>query len=222
MTFDLLAVVVPLLLVDVLNPVLLAATIYAVGTTRPYANSLSLLCGHTTAYFIAGIAITLGLDRIMAYLANPTALDFALQVVLGAALVLAGRRSRGGRASESKAPPAALAPGGAFVFGVVINFVGVPFALPYFAVLDQFLKAELPWQPTLALLVAYNLAYVLPFLLVPATLAILGDRSRVTFRRISDWVNRAADWVMPKVLVIIGAVLIADATSYFVRGHGFI
>ena len=61
---NLIIIFIPILLTDVINPVLLAATIYAVGTDRPYANSLALLCGHTAAYLLAGILIALGMNRI--------------------------------------------------------------------------------------------------------------------------------------------------------------
>lgn len=216
--FDLLPIVISLLLVDALNPVLLAATVYAVGTDRPYANSLSLLAAHTVAYFAAGIVIALGIDRIMDYLANPTPIDFVIQLLLGVGMIIAGIRSRDGSTAESKQPPGALTPGSAIAYGVLLTVIGVPFALPYFAVLDQFLKVELSWQWTLLLLGAYNLFYVLPFLLVPAALAVLGDSSRALFQHISEWVDRVAGWILPKALVLLGLALIVDAAVYFGRG----
>jgi hypothetical protein len=42
---------VPILLADVVNPVLFAFMVYAAGTDRPIANSSALLLGHTVAYF---------------------------------------------------------------------------------------------------------------------------------------------------------------------------
>lgn len=215
---DLLPIVIPLLLVDVLNPVLLAATIYAVGTDRPYANSLALLCGHTAAYLLAGILIALGMNRITSYLANPGAVFFAIQIILGAALVVAGGGARSGGASRTRQPPGRLTPMSALLFGVVINFVGVPFALPYFAALDQLLKAELSLLPALIVLLVYNLLYVLPFLFVPIALATLGEGSRALLSRINDRVARAADWIMPKLLFVIGLLLVVDGIGYFWTG----
>lgn len=43
------AVLSPMLLADVVNPVLFAFMVYAVGTERPLGNSISALLGHTTA-----------------------------------------------------------------------------------------------------------------------------------------------------------------------------
>ena len=217
---ELLPIVVPLLLVDMLNPVLLAASIYAVGTSRPYANSYALLVGHTLAYFAAGIVIALGLERITTFLESPGTLVFTLQIVLGIGLIWAGISARGGGATESKRPLSALTPASAFVFGVVINFVGVPFALPYFAALDQLVKADVSVRAGLALLFVYNLIYVLPFLAVPIAAAIFGERGRLILERINAWVGRAADWLMPKVLAIVGLVLVADGLWYFKSGAG--
>ncbi|MFC1680699.1 hypothetical protein ACFL1S_02750 [Pseudomonadota bacterium] len=51
----------PILLADVLNPVLFAFMVYAAGSDRPVLNSSMMLAGHTTACFTAGIVISLGL-----------------------------------------------------------------------------------------------------------------------------------------------------------------
>jgi hypothetical protein len=40
---------IPFLIVDALNPVLFALLVFAVGTSKPFANSLSFLAGHTVA-----------------------------------------------------------------------------------------------------------------------------------------------------------------------------
>ena len=51
------AVGLPILLVDVANPVLLAMVLLALATDRPFLNSIMLILGHTLAYFLAGVAI---------------------------------------------------------------------------------------------------------------------------------------------------------------------
>ena len=61
---DLFAVLVPILLVDVLNPVLFAMLVFAAGSGRPVGNSSAVLAGHTLAYFVAGVAIAHGMEQI--------------------------------------------------------------------------------------------------------------------------------------------------------------
>ena len=54
------AVGIPILLVDVANPVLLVAIAYALTRSRPIAKSYALILGHTLAYFLMGILIVYG------------------------------------------------------------------------------------------------------------------------------------------------------------------
>ena len=78
---DLLPNLLPLLLVDVLNPMLFALMLVAIGTSKPFANSISFLAGHTASYFVSGVLIALGLDRILERLNNPHPVDFVLELV---------------------------------------------------------------------------------------------------------------------------------------------
>ncbi|MDH3906918.1 MAG: hypothetical protein OEV16_14850, partial [Gammaproteobacteria bacterium] len=61
---DLFAVLLPILLVDVVNPVLFAMLVFAAGSNRPVSNSSAILAGHTLAYFVAGVAIAHGMEQI--------------------------------------------------------------------------------------------------------------------------------------------------------------
>lgn len=69
--FELLPVLFPILLVDMLNPVLFAVMVFAAGSNRPVTNSAAILIGHTLAYFVAGILVSLGIEQATERLANP-------------------------------------------------------------------------------------------------------------------------------------------------------
>lgn len=215
---DLLPTLLPILLVDVLNPVLFAVMILAVGTDRPVANSASVLAGHTAAYFGAGIVIALGLEPIIERLANPRPVDFAIEAVLGALCLWAALKSRGGGASEDKQPAGEITPVSAFTFGAIVNFVGIPFALPYFAAIGQILKAELPVASSTGLLGVYNIAYALPFAAVPVLVAIMGDGCRPLLEKINNVLVSLADRLMPLLMLLLGLAMLADAISFFARG----
>jgi hypothetical protein len=53
MMLELLPALVPILLVDILKPVLFAMLVFAAGSNRPISNSTAMLVGHTLAYFVA-------------------------------------------------------------------------------------------------------------------------------------------------------------------------
>ena len=215
---ELLPKLVPLLLVDVLNPVLFALLVIAVSTNKPTANCLALIAGHTTAYFASGVVIALGLTQISARLQNPQPFDFVIQLVIGALLLWAALASRNGNASKEREPAGELSPMYAFTYGAFVNFIGVPFALPYFAAVDQILRADLSVGSSLWVLAYYNLAYAAPFLLVPAFVAITGDSSKPVLEKINDVIIRVVDKIMPALLLLLGIALTADAIRFLASG----
>jgi cytochrome c biogenesis protein CcdA len=217
---DLLPVLLPILLVDVLNPVLFAMMVFAAGSTRPVMNSSALLLGHTLAYFLAGVAIAHGIDRVTGRLANPQQVDFILSGIVGAGLLWFALSTKRNGAPAADEPEWELTPAKCFGFGAVVNFIGIPFALPYFAVVDQILKADLSSAGSLMVLGLYNLGYALPFLVVPAAVAIAGERAKPALEKINGFLARASDIVMPWMLGLLGLALVADSVAYFYRGEG--
>jgi len=216
---ELLSTLLPILIVDALNPVLFALMIIAIGSNKPIANSTALLFGHTFAYTVSGIVIALGLERITARLETPQTIDFVIQLILGLLLVWAAVESRGGDASKAKEPERALTPVYCFGYGAVINFIGIPFALPYFAAVDQILNANLTTESSLIALAFYNIGYALPFLLVPLSFGLLGEQSKPFLQKINDLLIAVFDKLMPYLLLALGLFLVADATMLLVTGE---
>jgi hypothetical protein len=186
-----------ILLTDVVNPVLFAFMVYAVGTARPLLNSISLLLGHTAAYFLAGTLLAIWLERLTARLANPEPYDFGTSLIIGVVLLWFALRSR---EDTGKRPD-------------------IPFALPYFAALNEIMQADLSAAQGYGALVAYNLAYALPFSIVPMLHVAMGEGSRDVLQRLNEKIDRLSGVLMPFLLAALGAALVANATSYFVRGE---
>ena len=218
---------IPILVADVLNPVLLAFLIYVAGGRHGVRDSCAGLLGHTVAYFCAGLILLWGFERIALLIAQPAAIDFVLSTLVGLFLLWAAYRTaqavgsadadRAGKEAEQPPGPARV-----FATGAVINFIGLPFAIPYLAAVDQILKADLDIAGSVAVLAVYNLAYAAPFALVPLLTALLGERSRAVLQSINGWVERGSAVVMPLLLAAIGLLLVADGISFFVRGQALI
>ena len=218
---ELWTVLTPILLADVVNPVLFAFMVYAVGTDRPLSNSVSALLGHTASYLGFGIVLAFAFDFIMAGLANPKPVDFVISLVVGVLLLWVGWQSRVSSKQEKKEPQVEqLTPIKAFGIGAIINVIGLPFALPYFAALDQILKADLTITGSVMVIVGYNLLYALPFLLVPALVMMMGDRSRPLLTRINEKVDRISAYLLPAMLLLVGIALVVDAIKFFIYGEG--
>ena len=212
------AVLLPILLTDVVNPVLFAFMVYAAGTDRPVILSGSMLLGHTAAYFGAGIILTVFMEKIAAYFANPHTVDFVIGLILGLVLIwlAIGSRNDTGKRPDEELPQFTVV--SAFGFGAVINFIGMPFAVPYFAAIDQILKADLRASQAVLVILSYNLAYALPFTIVPLFNMVMGKRARPVLVKVNAVLDRISGFLMPLLLGLIGLVLIIDAIKYFIIG----
>lgn len=212
----LLAILLPVLAIDVLNPVLFALMVFAAGSQRPVLNSSSLLLGHTLAYFVVGIGIAFGLEQISERLSNPQKIDVAVGGVLGVLLIWVFFMMRKGSGQDTPAPAKQLTPLRCLGIGALVNFLGSPFALPYFGAVDQILKANLGMGPSLLALAIYNLAYALLFAIVPASIALVGDAARPMLEGINRFLLRTSDLVVPWLILALGLWLLFDATRYFI------
>ena len=217
---DLWAVLAPILLIDVLNPVLFAFMVYAAGSNRPIGNSMAVLAGHTLAYFIAGLLLVFAYDKLALRMANPERVDGVIEAALGLALIWLAWYSSRNDGKEPDQGTSDLSLAQAFGLGAVINVIGIPFALPYFAALAQIVQEYHSLQFELTNVGLYNAAYAAPFLIVPLLRAVMGEGSAVTLGRINATLERVSDAIMPWLLLGLGLFLVADGMHFFYRGLG--
>jgi cytochrome c biogenesis protein CcdA len=158
--------------------------------------------------------------------------DFVIGLILGLVLIwlAIGSRNDTGKRPDEELPQFTVV--SAFGFGAVINFIGMPFAVPYFAAIDQILKADFSttqallillkadFSTTQALLIllAYNLVYALPFAIVPVLSAMMGEQARPVLAKVNAFMEKASGVLMPLLLGAIGLTLVADAIKYFITG----
>ncbi len=216
---ELMPVLIPILLVDVVNPVLFALLVFATATSRPIANSSALLGGHTVAYFAAGVAISFGIDGIATRLENPQRIDFAIGALVGVALIGAFVSMRKSKPADACEPGWEPTPLTCFGYGAVVNFIGIPFALPYFGAVSQILQADLGPGSSLLALGAYNLGYAALFAVVPAAVAVAGERAKPFLESAGRMLERTSDLVMPWLILALGLWLIVDAGYFFIVGR---
>jgi threonine/homoserine/homoserine lactone efflux protein len=213
------AILAPILVSDVLNPVLFGAVIFSLGSRRAFTNALSLVAGHTVTYMLSGVILAVGFEKLSRLLANPRPIDFVIEAIIGLVLLWLGYLST--RPADERADQGldeGLTPFAAFRLGMVINLIGIPFAVPYFAALDQLLKADLEWTGVVTHLTIYNLLYAVPFLGILAIRLIFRKQSEYILQKINTFIQKAADVLMPIVLLGLGGALIADAAAFFIRG----
>ena len=120
---DLLPAILPILLVDVLNPVLFAMLVFAAGSRRPVLNSTSMLAGHTLAYCTAGIGVALGIETASERLANPEPVDFVVSGIVGVGLLWMVLPVKKSGAPSHDEPEWELTPSKCFGFGALIRLI---------------------------------------------------------------------------------------------------
>ncbi|WP_170386889.1 GAP family protein [Ruegeria atlantica] len=230
---DIWVVGIPILLVDVVSPVLLAATAFALTGRRPIANSYALILGHTIAYFVMGVLIVYGLAELLAPVVdfvvegfvNPTRINFIIGLLLG--LVLLGLAFRVSTSAEmdkqSARSQASQQKDGvlpSFLMGATLCVVGMPFAVPYFGFINEMFRFNVQSKP-LGLLI-YNLLYALPFALIPLAYALAGNSILDKLKALNQFISTTASWLVPLLFGLLGLAFIIDAVKYFLTGSGLI
>lgn len=216
---DAIVLLIPILLADILNPVLFAFLIYAGGTSRPIANATCLLLGHTAAYFSAGVVLAVGMDAISDRLSHPKTIDFYIELLLGVVLLYVTwlNIKRHDTAKTPEDNPL-LSPFKAFILGAIVNFVGIPFAIPYFAAIDIMLKFDPSAWGVVTMLASYNLGYMVVFSAVPILLFLKLKGTEKLLGAINEWLTKVTAVLMTPLLGVIALVMISDALFFIFTG----
>ena len=227
---DLWAIGLPILLVDIANPVLMAGVIMGLSAKKPVVTSLAVVAGHTLSYFACGLLIIFGLtallERLLAPLIdsldNPEPWHYVVGAIIGLLLIVVSWRWRTDPPDPAKKQPEKVETGlfPAFLFGAAVSVAGTPFALPYFAFINRLY--DLGAADKAAALAVYNAFYALPFLLIPIAFAALGKSVLSVLDRINRFFETASAYLIPAVLGLLGLVLVLDAALFFSTGDGLL
>jgi cytochrome c biogenesis protein CcdA len=96
--------------------------------------------------------------------------------------------------------------------------VGMPGAFPYFAAVDQIVRADPSPTGAVLLLLYYNAVFLLPLAALPILRVTLGARADRFFGRLAPVVERWGHRMVVAVLVGIGVVGVADGVGWLL-GH---
>lgn len=214
----LLAGVFGLAVLDSLNPSAILMTLYLLTGAGHARRVLTYLAGVVGTYFTIGLLALFGLDLATSLgerlLNGPVA--YAIQGLIGALMLvysLLPHRQRGGR--RERRPPLTSRPGALFALGATITLVEITTALPYLAAIGLLTSAHLTPVQSLPILVAYNLIFVAPPLLLLAAYGAVGARLEARFTalraRLAAGSREATLWIVG----IVGFFLLQDSLAYF-------
>jgi hypothetical protein len=224
---DLLLVLTPISLVDSTSILPFGLVVLAVllSGPRPYLASLSFLLGTALSYFAAGILIVTGLGNVLErasaallhWWKNPSAVDYVLGILVGIALIVFGYRwsvARQEKAKRKKVAPG-VTPNQAFLLGAGTTIAGLWGALPYFAAIDQILKADLSTAEAVIALAYYNLIFISLLFLLVVFRAVAGTGADALFETVNRLFPVWGKRVVIALMLLLGAVFVADGVGFF-------
>ncbi|WP_193095623.1 GAP family protein [Brevibacterium sp. FME17] len=202
----------------------------APGRVRP-ARMMAYLFTLTVAYFLAGILLALGADRLLDAIgtlldaAPPTAVEIGwlligVALVVTACLVLARARARraqpvsgrlGRWRDDAMTDPRSSA--GLIRLAMIAFTLEVATMVPYLAAIGLLTRADIGWPATIAWLAIYCLVMVIPAAALTLVRVYAHERIDPFLRHLSDWLARNSTTTAGITLGLIGIVITIDATT---------
>ncbi len=198
---------------DSLNPsTVLPGLLYALGR-RGLRDVAAFTLGVFGTSTIGGLVLVFGPGRaLLAFASRPRPhllhlLELAAgAVILAAALFTWLTRHRIARRLSEQRPRRS---GSALLVGAGIMATELPTAVPYFAALVAVTEGTHSWLAATALVLAYNVVFVAPLLVVVAILALSGERGATIVTALRAHLIRHAPLALPALLAVLGLGLLA-------------
>jgi cytochrome c biogenesis protein CcdA len=200
-------IVVSIGLADSLNPSTVGPALYLATTHHARRQIAEFAVAVFAVNLIGGALIALGPGQLLLALVphpSPTAKQ-VIEVIVGAAIIVGAFAvwlQRRGLAARPL-PGVTRRSGPALALGAGISLVELPTAFPYFAAIAAIVASDLAVPQQFALLVLFNLAFILPVLAILFVVVVFGARANRAVGLASDWLRR--EW--PVLLTVLGLVV---------------
>jgi cytochrome c biogenesis protein CcdA len=223
--FRLIGLALSIGLADSMNPSTIAPGLYLAMGERPRTGLIQFTLGVFAVNFLGGAAIALGPgEALLALVPKPSATaryiaeTVAGVVVLIAAVVLWRRRKSLARRELPSPSPNGKS---ALWLGITIGAIELPTAFPYYAVIAAVVGSGFGPIRQLMLLAIYNVAFVLPLLIMIAILFVAPDRAAAILTRSRDWLQRHWPTLLAGLALVAGLfVLTLGITGLTGNQHG--
>ena len=161
-------------------------------------------------YFVGGLVLTLGpseLIRTATQRPDSTPVDV---VFLVAGLVAVGFAVWVflNRKKEAKIPDVSMHPGSALALGAGMTAVDLPTAFPYFAAIVAIIGEGLTAPAEIGALLLFNVAYIVPIVVIAVAAAVLGDRAAAFLEKVRVFVTRWSPMLLSLLSLVVGLALI--------------
>jgi cytochrome c biogenesis protein CcdA len=204
----LLGIVVSIGLADSMNPSTIAPGLYLALGERGRSGLIQFTLGVVAVNFVGGAVIALGPGQVILHLVpHPHATArYILETIAGVVLLISAavlwikRRSLRRRALPSPSGEGKSA----FLLGVTISAVELPTAFPYFAAIAAIIGSGLGTLRQLIALALYNVAFVLPLILMIIVLEFADDKAKQIIESVRDWLQKHWPTLVAALALVAG------------------
>ena len=207
----------PVLLAAMINPILLAVVLYGLGSFRPMVNTWTIIGTFFASYFLSGVAIAIALEEFIDSFHFTETFAYMIEFVVAVLLLWVGWRQlqAGDTHPEEKLKhKRSMSTWDAGKLELQVNFVGLPFAVPYLAAIDQILKANIDEIASVSVLLIYNVLYIVPFAAMIAIKWYYYEKSRPIFEKFNRWVHHISVDYLPWIFIGLALLLFEDCISF--------
>lgn len=222
---QLIGLVVSIGLADSMNPSTIAPGLYLAIGRGGRSGLIQFTLTVFAVNLVGGAAIALGPGQaLLALVPKPGATArYILETVAGVVMLIAAvvlwRRRKGLARRELPSPKSEGR--SAILLGLTISAVELPTAFPYFAVIAAVVGSGFGPVQQLLLLALYNVAFVLPLILMILTLIFAPDHAERIIRRTRDLLQRHWPVVLAGLALVAGVfVTVIGITGLTGRGNG--
>jgi cytochrome c biogenesis protein CcdA len=221
----LLGVVVSIGLADSMNPSTIAPALYLASGEHARRSVIQFTAGVFAVMFAGGAIVALGPGQALLALVphpHPTA-RYIIEVVAGVVMLVGAgvlwykRRSL----AQREIPTPSAGGKSSALLGVTIAAVELPTAFPYFAAIAAIVGSGYGPGHQLTYLAIYNVCFVLPMLLILATITFAGDRAESVLSRGRELLQKYWPILLAGLALLAGVfVTVLGITGLASSGHG--
>jgi cytochrome c biogenesis protein CcdA len=198
-------------LADSLNPSTVGPALYLATVRKRVWRVTQFTIGVFSVTFAGGLVLTIGPGRLLLGLVpHPRGtVRHVIELVGGVVLlIVAVALWRGRRSLARRELPGRSGSGGsALITGASIAAVELPTAAPYFAVIAGIVASSASVPQEIGLLALYNVAFVLPLLVIVVVIAFGRERADRWLQQGGAWLQRRWPVVLASLLLFVGSVL---------------
>lgn len=216
-----------LALLDSLNPATIATMMILLPLVKKKWHSLIFIAGTFIVYFSSGFLVFVGVDKYLKSIITDVLRKFSLyigvvELAIASALIIIGiiqsyklvRRIIKKEQSQKDYMAAVVKmvnPLALIVLAISSTLMDIPTAIPYFGFVGILSTSNINILTAIVLFILYCFVYVLPMVIIYLVFAFIqGERYNkieTTFRNI---INKASEYLLPIMLLLISALLIGD------------